>query len=124
MRRVLFALPLVLDGCTESQLEQRVPEQVWQDRPTGPTPQEGPLEATYRMSPVPAVVDPAPVPRERPRSISLGYVGDAPLTETPVYPPHWPYVQEPFHYREPYGGRRYGYGRGHWVRVPRYAQGY
>jgi hypothetical protein len=77
------------------------------------------------MAPVPAVVDPAPVPRERPQSVSLGYIGDAPLTETPPSPPHWPYVQEPFHYREPYG--RHGYGRGGYrvrVRVPRYATRY
>src|SRR6476469_3715323 len=121
MRRALLGLLLALTACHESELEPQTPDQVW-DEPHSAT--YGPLEATYAMAPVPAVVDPAPVPREPPRSISLGYVGDAPLAESAPSPPHWPYVQEPFHYREPYGGRRYGYGRGHWVRVPRYAQGY
>jgi hypothetical protein len=74
------------------------------------------------MVPVPAVLDPAPVVRERPRSVSLGFVGDEPLTETPPSPPRWPYVQEPFHYVEPFptpyahGFRRHGHFR--WV--PRY----
>ena len=116
MRRWLLVLaPLALAACHESELEPQTPEGAWSE------PGRGAAEATYTMAPVPAVIDPAPV-RERPKSISLGYVGDEPLTETPPSEPHWPYVQEPFHYREPYP-TPYGFApprRGHWVRVKPY----
>jgi hypothetical protein len=111
MRRWLLLAPLAVVGCHESELEPKAPE--WGE------PGRGAVEATYAMAPVPAVIDPAPV-RERPRSISLGYIGDAPLTETPPSPPRWPYVEEPFRYQEPYA-TPYGFGlprRGRWVYVP------
>jgi hypothetical protein len=116
MRRVILGLLLVLTACHESELEPQTPDQMWDEHPDQV--QGGPLEASYAMAPIPAVMDPAPI-RERPRSISLGYVGDAPLTETPPGPPRWPWVEEPFRYQEPYGPQRYGYG--HRMRVPRYA---
>lgn len=106
------ALPLVLAvaalpaaGCHESELEPQTPDQVWAvDRPgTG-------VEAAYTMAPTPAVFDPAPVPRERPRSVSLGYIGDTPLAPSAPRGPRWPWVQEPFHYRG-YGSGSYGHGR-------------
>jgi hypothetical protein len=56
---------------------------------------------------VPAVyaVNPAPVVY-RPRSISLGFIGDEPLT--PTYSgPRWPWVQEGFYMAPAYA---YGYG--------------
>jgi hypothetical protein len=52
--------------------------------------------------------NPAPLPAEPPRSVSLGYISDAPLSQVQV-PRRWPWVQEPFHMdRWSYGG---GYGR-------------
>ncbi len=120
MRSAIVAIALLLVGCHESELEPQTPAAAMR------APGEGAAEATYALAPVPAVFDPAPV-RERPASISLGYVGDAPLTETPPSGRHWPYVQEPFHYVEPYptyygyrSGFHRAYGRGRWMRVPRY----
>jgi hypothetical protein len=109
---VLAALSvLALAGCHESELEPRTPDAIWVE------PNEGSLEAAYAMAPVPAVTNPAPQPEsQRRRSISLGYIGDAPLTQAPPSPPHWPYVAEPFRYRDPYPrvyGRGYRYGRHH-----------
>jgi hypothetical protein len=113
MHRWLVALPLALGGCHESELEPKAPEGIWTE------PGQGAAEATYTMAPVPAVIDPAPAP-ERPKSISLGYIGDAPLTETPPSPLHWPYVQEPFYYHEPYATPyAFAVPRRHWRRVPR-----
>ncbi len=114
---ILLALAAAcLSGCHESELEPRTPDQVWDLERPGAS-----AEAAYTMAPVPAVINPAPTPRERPQSRSLGYVGDEPLAPLPSAGPHWPYVPEPFHYREPYPsrGNGYGRGRGHWVRVPR-----
>ena len=120
MRPAVLLAPLVLAllnaGCHESELEPKSPDALWESPMTA--------EQTYMLAPVPAVVDPAPV-RERPKSISLGFIGDQPLTEVPSSGPRWPYVAEPFHYREPYAyggyyGYRGGYGRGHYVRVPRH----
>jgi hypothetical protein len=114
MPRWLFIAPLALAGCHESELEPKAPEAAWSE------PGRGAAEATYAMAPVPAVIDPAPVP-ERPKSISLGFVGDEPLAETPPAPLHWPYVQEPFHYQEPYP-TPYAFAvprRRYWRRVPR-----
>jgi hypothetical protein len=91
MRRFLLLL-VFLVGCHESELEPKAPE-AWA-LPGEP----GALEGSYAMAPVPAVVDPAPV-RERPRSISLGFIGDNKLTATPYHGPRWPWVQEPFRYR-------------------------
>lgn len=107
----LLALAVGGAGCHESELEPKTPEGVWDMETPGVA-----AEASYTMAPVPAVMNPAPLPRERPRSISLGYIGDAPLAGSPPVGPHWPYVQEPFHYREPYGPRLRG---GRYVRVPR-----
>jgi len=115
MRSWLLVVPLALAGCHESELEPKAPAGVWTE------PGRGAAEATYTMAPVPAVIDPAPVAREPPKSISLGYVGDEPLTETPPSPPHWPYVQEPFYYQEPYP-TPYAFAvprrHGHWRRMP------
>jgi hypothetical protein len=88
MRALL--LLLLISGCHESELEPKSPE-------TWAMPGEGAAEATYAMAPVPAVYDPAAI-RERPKSISLGYIGDGPLTPTPYHGPRWPWVQEPFRY--------------------------
>ena len=121
MRRLtLVATALFLIGCHESELEPQTPASALRAPGEG-----GAAEATYALAPVPAVYDPAPV-RERPQSISLGFVGDAPLAETPPAPPHWPYVQEPFHYVEPYPTHYafrtgfHGYCRGWCGRMPRY----
>jgi hypothetical protein len=103
---VLLLATALLGGCHESELEPKTPDQMWEvERPGAAT------EAAYTMAPVPAVFDPAPVPRERPQSVSLGYIGDAPLTPAPHVAARWPWVPEPFHYRGGFGGYGY-YGRG------------
>jgi hypothetical protein len=102
---VLAAAAVPLAGCHESELEPQTPDQVWAVERPGAG-----LEAAYTMSPTPAVFNPAPLPRDRPRSVSLGYIGDSPLTASPPRGPRWPWVQEPFRYRG-YGGGSYGRGR-------------
>ncbi len=105
---VLAAVAFPLAGCHTSELEPQTPDQVWEvDRPGSG------VESLYAMAPVPAVFDPAPVPRERPRSVSLGYIGDWPLAGSEPTGPHWPYVQEPFHFQGRSSIYGYGYGRGY-----------
>jgi hypothetical protein len=103
---VVVALALL--GCHESDLEPQSPLRgdwsmaEWQ-APVATIPMEAP--AVYADNPAPVVY--------RPRSISLGFIGDEPLTPTPYSGPRWPWVQEGFHmapaYAYGYGG--YGYGR-------------
>jgi hypothetical protein len=92
-------------GCHESELEPESPVRgdwsmaEWQ----------APV-AYMSQSDVPSsvIVNPAPVVY-RPRSISLGFIGDAPLTPSAEQGPRWPWVQEPFHMAPSYA---YGYGYG------------
>jgi hypothetical protein len=94
-----------IGACHESELEPKTPDGVWEmERPGGS------VEATYTLAPVPAVFNPAPLPRERPRSVSLGYIGDAPLTQTQGVTRRWPWVQERFHIAD---HSSYGYGYGY-----------
>ncbi len=105
-----------LAGCHASELEPQTPDEVWQvDR--------GAPEAAYTMAPVPAVYNPAPI-AERPRSISLGFIGDAPLSPAAPHGAHWPYVQEDFHYRGYASGGGYGRPHGYARGAATYAYGY
>jgi hypothetical protein len=102
MRRALLASLLLLPACHESELEPATPDRMWEDPSAFHSSSwepmtTGPLEATYALAPVPAVVNPAPLPPEPPRSISLGFIGDEPLTATPPHPARWPYVPEGFY---------------------------
>lgn len=101
---LVLLVAAALAGCHESELEPKSPEQVWDLETPGAS-----AEAAYTMAPVPAVFDPAPVPRDRPRSVSLGFIGDGPLTPSPHVGPHWPWVQEPFRYQGRGGFGSYGY---------------
>jgi hypothetical protein len=93
----------LLGGCHESDLEPQSPLRGDWSMSHWATPAAAmPIEV-----PSLAVVDPAPI-SYRPRSISLGFIGDAPLTQTPYYGPRWPWVQEPFYYGAP--AYAYGYG--------------
>ena len=108
-----LALAVLVAGCHESEIEPASPIRDDWARASFQDPEE-----MFWDVPPPVVTNPAPVVY-RPASISLGYVGDAPLTETPAQAPHWPWVQERFQadrYRMGYGatgyGYAYGYGRG------------
>jgi len=104
---LLLAMAGGLAGCHESELEPKTPDAVWDmERPGGST------EATYALAPVPAVFNPAPLPRERPASISLGYIGDGPLTPAHGIVRRWPWVQERFHIAD-HSSYGYGYSRGY-----------
>jgi hypothetical protein len=85
-------------GCHSSDLEPESPirhdwaKTQWQE-PVMAMPQ-------WDVPPVDAS-NPAPTQGARPRSISLGFIGDEPLTPPPAtVVPRWPYVQEPFHMEE------------------------
>jgi hypothetical protein len=106
------AIAVCATGCHESDLEPESPLRgdwsitQWQQS-----------AATMSQADIPhyAVVNPAPLPLERPRSVSLGFIGDAPLTPSPVYAPRWPYAPEPFYQSYAYGYGRYGRSsRGRW----------
>ena len=85
MRLVIAALALGLFGCAESQLDELPPVQATLDlRP--------PTDGFWRREAADEATRPIP---ERPRSISLGYVGNTPLTggvmrDTPM-PVYLPY---------------------------------
>ncbi len=97
----------LMAGCHESDLEPQSPLRGdwtmsgWQ-APVASVPMEAPL--VYAENPAPVLY--------RARSVSLGYIGDAPLTATPYGGPRWPWVQEGFHMAPAYAyGYGYGYGR-------------
>lgn len=102
----LAVMGALVAGCHESEIEPRAPiADPWED--DGSAEWERPVFAMSQADIPPAVIaDPAPV-LVRPRSISLGFVGDEPLTPSPVMPPRWPWVQERFHLQPAYA---YGYG--------------
>jgi hypothetical protein len=107
---------LSLAGCHESDIEPETPiSDEWAVRDVG-----RPVVLMSQADIPPADFgNPAPLPAEPPRSVSLGYISDAPLSQVYV-PRRWPWVQEPFHIdRWPYaggygryGGGYYGYSRG------------
>ncbi len=111
---LLGAIALVA-GCHESDIEPRSAiEDDWAIRqwqqPAG----------QMSQADIPRVwaENPAPMPRIRARSVSLGFVGDAPLEQESPAEGRWPWAQELFppdcNVLEPqYGfGRRFD--RGHW----------
>jgi len=102
------ACALGLAGCHESDLEPASPLRGdWSMRAA-----DIPAQAMSPEVPALYVPDPAPI-TARPRSVSLGFIGDEPLAPSPVMGPRWPWVQEPFHMRGGYGyGGAYGYGYG------------
>jgi len=119
MRSAPLALALVaLTGCGASEIEPRSPASAMGDawnpfRPDlealAPPEMRGPgdpplldARAIARFE-----ADPAPI-HERPRSISLGYCGDAPLTPSEPTAPRWPWIAEPLH------NDRWVYGRRRW----------
>ena len=92
-------------GCHESEIEPRAPiADPWEE---GRAEWDRPVFAMSQDD-IPAAVvdDPAPV-LVRPRTISLGFVGDEPLAPSPTMPPRWPWVQERFHLQPAYA---FGYG--------------
>jgi hypothetical protein len=112
MALALATASLACAGCHESDLEPQSPLRgdwtmsQWA-APVSSIPMEAP--AVYAANPAPILY--------RPRSISLGYIGDEPLTPTPYAGARWPWVQEGFHMAPAYAyGYGYGYGyarRGH-----------
>jgi hypothetical protein len=92
-------------GCHESDLEPQSPlKGDWTMAKW-----DAPAAAMPVMVPSLYAGDPAPI-MVRPRSISLGYIGDGPLTPSPYMGPRWPYVGEGFYggygYANPYRYRR------------------
>jgi hypothetical protein len=100
---LIVAVASQLAGCGESEIEPRSAASVqgdeWDPFVPEPPPRAGAAPRAQPLAPRAelAVVEPSPPPPQRPRSISLGYIGDEPLTPSPPTPPRWPWVAEPFH---------------------------
>ena len=112
-------------GCGESEIEPRsaasVAGDAWDpfsDAPRDPSrsdlttrfPPPMPVRADSVHEPIPAPPTPPEgetlastyAPPRRAHSISLGFAGDQPLTESPPTPRRWPWVAEPFHMQDRY----------------------
>jgi hypothetical protein len=84
-------------SCHESELEPKAPENgEWVASPVEVAPAPEPAEIHTIIPPQKWVENPAPGRRTQRQSISLGFIGDEPLSETESTGPRWPWVQEPF----------------------------